>query len=102
MLIQILLEKNIKTSELCKIINKYPQVLVNVKVNQDKKSLYLEDEEIQEEIKNIEQEFKDNGRVIIRASGTEPLIRVMIEGQEQKTIEEKATKLAELVRLKLN
>jgi len=102
MLIQILLEKNIKTSELCKTINKYPQVLVNVKVNQDKKSLYLEDEEIQAEIKNIEQEFKDNGRVIIRASGTEPLIRVMIEGQEQKIIEEKATKLAELVRLKLN
>ena len=102
MLIQILLEKNIKTSELCKVINKYPQVLVNVKVNQDKKSLYLEDKEIQAEIKSIEQEFKDNGRVIIRASGTEPLIRVMIEGQEQKIIEEKATKLAELIKLKLN
>ena len=40
--------------------------------------------------------------MVIRASGTEPLIRVMIEGQEQKTIEEKATKLANLIKVKLN
>ena len=102
MLIQILLEKNVKTSELCNTINKYPQVLINVKVSPDKKTLYLEDEEIQKEIKAIKEEFKDNGRVVIRASGTEPLIRVMIEGQEQKTIEEKATKLANLIKVKLN
>ncbi len=97
MLIQILLEKNMKTSELCKIINKYPQVLVNVKVNNDKKTLYLEDEEIQNET-----EFKENGRVIIRASGTEPLIRVMLEGKEQKKIEQKALELAKLIELRLN
>ena len=102
MLIQILLEENLKISKLCKIINKYPQVLINVKVNNDKKPLYKEDTEIQEEIKNLEAELQDNGRVIIRPSGTEPLIRVMIEGQNQKMIEEKATKLANLIKLKLN
>ena len=102
MLIQILLEKNIKTSELCGTINKYPQVLINVKVDNTKKSLYLEDEEIQTKIKTIENEFKDNGRVVIRASGTEPLIRVMIEGQEQKIIEQKAKELADLIKVKLN
>ena len=102
MLIQILLEENIKISKLCKIINKYPQVLINVKVNNDKKPLYKEDTEIQEEIKNLEAELQDNGRVIIRPSGTEPLIRVMIEGQNKKMIEEKATKLANLIKLKLN
>lgn len=102
LLIQILLEENIKISKLCKIINKYPQVLINVKVNNDKKPLYKEDTEIQEEIKNLEAELQDNGRVIIRPSGTEPLIRVMIEGQNQKMIEEKATKLANLIKLKLN
>ena len=102
MLIQILLEKDVKTSELCKIINKYPQVLINVKVSNDKKSLYLEDKEIQEEIKNIENELKENGRVVIRASGTEPLIRVMLEGKEQRNIEQKASKLANLIKLKLN
>jgi len=102
MLIQILLEKNIETSKLCSTINKYPQILINVKVSNDKKTLYLEDEEIQKEIKNIEDEFRENGRVVIRPSGTEPLIRVMIEGQEQNVIEQKATKLANLIKVKLN
>lgn len=102
MLIQILLEKNAKTSELCSAVKKYPQVLINVKVNNDKKLIYLEDEEIQNEIKDIEAELKENGRVVIRASGTEPLIRVMLEGQEQKDIEQKASKLANLIKIKLN
>lgn len=102
MLIQILLEKNIKPSEACKVVNKYPQVLINVKVNPSKKSLYSTDEEIQKKKKAIEAELNSNGRVIIRQSGTEPLIRVMIEGQEQKDIEEKAKKLANLIKVKLN
>ncbi len=102
MLIQILLEKNMKTSEVCKVITKYPQVLINVKVSNDKKSAYLEDEEIQQEIKTIEKELSNNGRVIIRPSGTEPLIRVMLEGSDKNDIEEKSTKLANLIKLKLN
>ena len=68
----------------------------------DKKTLCTEDAEIQATVKNIEDELKDNGRVIIRPSGTEPLIRVMIEGKEQQDIEEKATKLADLIKIKLD
>ncbi len=102
MLIQILLEKNLSASELCENFNKFPQVLINVKVKNEKKSVYLEDEEIQNTIKKIENELNGNGRVVIRASGTEPLIRVMLEGQNQKGIEEKATKLANLIKIKLN
>ena len=102
MLIQIILEKNMKVSELCSMINKYPHILINVKVSNDKKTLYLEDKEIQDHIAKIENELKDNGRVIIRPSGTEPLIRVMIEGQDQKEIEKMATNLSELIKCKLN
>ena len=102
MLIQILLEKNMKPSEICKIIMKYPQVLVNVKVNNEKKNLYLDDVEIQNEIKTIENDFSGDGRVVIRASGTEPLIRVMLEGKDLKTITEKADALANLIKVKLN
>ena len=102
MLIQIMLEKQEKLSELCKIIKKYPQVLINVKVNNDKKKNYETDEEIQNEIKKLQEEFKDNGRVLVRASGTEPIIRVMIEGENQTEIEEKAQKLADLIKIKLN
>jgi len=102
MLIQIMLEKQAKLSELCNVIKKYPQVLLNVKVNNDKKHNYEIDEEIQNEIKKLQDDFKDNGRVIVRASGTEPIIRVMIEGEDQKEIEEKAQKLGDLIKIKLN
>ena len=102
MLIEIMLEKQAKLSELSKVIKKYPQVLINVKVNNDKKKNYETDEEIQKLVKELQEEFKDNGRVLVRASGTEPIIRVMIEGENQSDIEEKAQKLADLIKIKLN
>lgn len=102
MLIQIMLEKQEKLSELCKVIKKYPQVLINVRVNNDKKKKCETDEEIQNEINKLQEEFKDNGRVLVRASGTEPIIRVMFEGEEQTVIEQRAQKLADLIKLKLN
>ncbi len=102
MLIQIMLEKQAKLSELCRVINKYPQVLLNVRVNNEKKKNCGTDEEIQEEIKKLQQDFKDNGRVLVRESGTEPIIRVMIEGENQEDIQQKAQKLADLIKNKLN
>ena len=102
MLIQIMLEKQEKLSDLCKVVKKYPQVLINVRVNNDKKKNYETDEEIQNAVKELQEEFKDNGRVLVRASGTEPIIRVMIEGEDQADIEEKAQKLANLIKIKLN
>jgi len=101
MLIKTLLENKQEASEARKVIEMFPQVLINAKVNQNKKYDYYEDKEIQEEIKNIEEEFSDNGRVLIRTSGTEPVIRVMIEGTNQEYIKEKAQKLAKLIENKL-
>ena len=63
MFIRTLLESNKKASELCNIIKLYPQVLVNAKVNNDKKFDFDKDEEIKEEIKKLEEEFSGNGRV---------------------------------------
>ena len=97
MLIQILLEKNIKASEARKVIRIYPQVLINSKINPDKKSELETDSVIQKEINKLKEEFKDNGRVLIRPSGTEPLIRVMIEGENQEYITKKAQDLANLI-----
>lgn len=102
MLIQILLEKNVPVSKLCDIITLYPQVMVNVKVKEDKKYEYENNKIIKEEITKIEEEFSKNGRIIIRPSGTEPLIRIMIEGQDQKYITEKAEKLAAIMEKELN
>ncbi len=90
MLIQAILEANKPASEVAKIVTLYPQVLVNAKVSTDKKYDYEKDEEIKEAINKLEEEFAGNGRVLIRPSGTEPLVRVMIEGENQEYITEKA------------
>ena len=100
MLIQSILEQGKTASEVAKIVKLYPQVLVNAKVNSDKKYDYETDEEVQQEIKKLQEEFAGNGRVLIRPSGTEPLVRVMIEGENQKEITEKAEKIAKLIEKK--
>jgi len=102
MLMKALIERNKKASEIRKDINIYPQVLVNAKVKQEKKYDYFEDKEIQAEIKKLEKEFSGDGRVLIRTSGTEPLVRVMIEGNDIKHINNKASELAKLIEKKLN
>jgi len=102
MLIQILLEKDIAASKLCDIIQIYPQVLINAKVNISKKNDYEKDEDIQKMIKELKQEFANDGRVIIRPSGTEPLVRVMIEGKDIELITKKAKNLVTLIEERLN
>ena len=101
LLIRAMLEQNKTASEISSIMKAYPQVLVNAKIKNDNKDKYKNDPEIKAEIAKLETEFSGNGRVLIRASGTEPLIRVMIEGENQEYIKEKATKLAKLIEEKL-
>ena len=101
MLIQAILEENKKASEMTKIIKLYPQVLVNAKVDSSKKYDYDKDDEIKNAIEKLEKEFAGNGRVLIRPSGTEPLVRTMIEGEDQKYITEKANEIAKLIENKL-
>ncbi len=97
MLIQAILESGKNASELSGILQKYPQVLINAKVNSDKKYDYEKNPEIKNAIDELQKEFSGNGRVLIRPSGTEPLVRVMIEGQDKILIEQKARKLADLI-----
>lgn len=100
MLIRALTEEYKKTSDARKIISIYPQVLVNAKVSQERKYDYSEDIEVQKKIEDIEKEFLNNGRVLIRTSGTEPLVRVMIEGKDIDNITKKAEELANLIEKK--
>ena len=101
MLIKALLEENKKASDLRSLVKKYPQVLVNAKVSSEKKYDYEKNEEIKKAINDLEQEFAGNGRVLIRPSGTEPLVRVMIEGENQAYISQKANEIAKLIEEKL-
>ena len=97
MLIQAILESEKKASELGAIVQKYPQVLINAKVDSNKKYDYKKNAEIKKAIEDLEKEFAGNGRVLIRPSGTEPLVRVMIEGKDINVIEAKAKKIANMI-----
>ena len=101
MLIRAILESGKTASEATSIMKAYPQVLINAKVSSDKKYDFDKNPEIKAEIEKLEKEFDGNGRVLIRASGTEPLVRVMIEGEDIKYIEQKAKKIADLITTKL-
>lgn len=86
-----------KASEAASIVKVLPQVLCNAIVKPENKDMYMEDDEISKYIKKLEDEFAGNGRVLIRSSGTEPLVRVMIEGDNHDYIEERAKTLAKMI-----
>lgn len=89
-------------SQLAAIMRQLPQVLVNTTIPNHKKNIYKEDEEIIEAIKKAEKHMKGKGRVLIRPSGTEPLVRVMLEGENQEEINHMAHELAALIGRKAN
>ena len=83
-------------AELTSAMRKFPQILLNVKVASrfDPNDVPL----IQQAVARIEQQLGSEGRVVLRASGTEPVIRVMVEGREEAETRAAATELAEIVR----
>lgn len=99
---ELLMTSNKSMSELSSCMTSYPQVLVNAKVKNELKHDYMDDDDIAREIKKLEDEMKGEGRVLIRPSGTEPLVRVMVEGKDQDKIGTMAKELAKLIEKKLN
>lgn len=97
----ILKESEKTFSELTGIMEELPQVLVNATVPNDKKNIYLEDQEIIDAIKAVEAKLNGVGRVLIRPSGTEPLVRVMLEGKNQEEIDKMAHDLVNLILSKI-
>ena len=96
-LLQVIVDTKKPLSELSKVMEVLPQALVNAKVPNHKKEKYMDYPEIAEAIEVLNKKFSGTGRVLIRPSGTEPLVRVMIEGKDKNMIEEEAKKLAELI-----
>lgn len=96
-LLQVVVETQKPLSELALVMDVLPQALVNAKVPGHKKELYMEYPEIAEAIAELDRRFAGEGRVLIRPSGTEPMVRVMIEGKDKKLIDQEAKKLAELI-----
>jgi phosphoglucosamine mutase len=96
-LLQVVVESGKKVSELASVMTILPQALVNAKVSNRKKEYYMDNKNIADAIADFEKRFAGAGRVLIRPSGTEPLIRVMIEGNNQDFIDREAKALAKLI-----
>ncbi len=96
-LLEVMVNTQKPLSELASIMEVLPQALVNAKVPNHKKHNYMQYPKIAKAIEALEAKFAGEGRVLIRPSGTEPLVRVMIEGKDQKVIDTEAKKLADLI-----
>lgn len=96
-LLKVMTDTKQKLSELAGVMEVLPQALVNAKVPNHKKEHYMDYTEIAEAVQELETKFNGEGRVLIRPSGTEPMVRVMIEGKDQAVIEKEAGKLAQLI-----
>lgn len=100
--LNVIAHTNKSLKELKNIMKKYPQVMINVNATKEQKELYKTNQKIKEEINNIENTLKEEGRVLVRPSGTENLIRVMIEGKDIDTINKHCKELATFIEKELN
>ena len=99
---KILKEKNVKLSELRTCMTKYPQILINIRLTNKAMTLFADNENIKGSIKKAETELSDTGRILVRTSGTEPLVRVMVEGKSESEISRIANEVAEVVKAELS
>jgi len=96
-MLTVLKVKGVKASELAKVMDVYPQVLVNAKIKNEYKNTYMNNEEVSAAVHSLEKKFEGDGRVLIRPSGTEPLVRVMIEGTDIEQMQRDAEELAAII-----
>ena len=101
MILSIMKRTGEKLSQLAKIMERLPQVLINVKVNREGKLSFYTDREIKAEIERVSEILGDRGRILVRVSGTEPLVRVMLEGENLEEIQNLAEEAAQVVRERL-
>ena len=102
MILSIMKRTGEKLSTLAKVMERMPQVLINVKVSTEGKLAFYTDKEVKAEIKRVTEILGDRGRILVRVSGTEPLVRVMLEGENLEEIQSLAEESAQVVRERLS
>ncbi len=100
-LLSLLCRKKEKLSTLAKVMKKCPQAMINLRVSADGKVRYYTDETIKAAVQKVTDELGKTGRIVVRPSGTEPLIRVMVEGDDEVLIEKLANEVAEVIKTQL-
>ena len=88
-------------SDLYAVYTQFPQVLINLTANKEQKQAYKEDEYIAGFIESQQQSLMGMGRVLVRVSGTEPKIRVMVEGEDEAAIQTSAERIADMIRQRI-
>lgn len=101
-LLETVVKSGTTLGELAKVMTVYPQVLINVKVTPEGKKKYNNDEYIISAVQEAEMELNGEGRVLVRVSGTEPLVRVMLEGKDINKITELGNQIADVVKERLS
>ena len=91
-------EKGVKLSRIGGMMERYPQVIINVKADAAQKAKYAADKALAEEISKANASLGRDGRVLVRVSGTEPLLRIMVEGREFDAINDLAVQLGETIK----
>lgn len=100
-LLEVMSQTNKKLSALAKSMTVFPQIMINIKVSDFGKVRFPHDEEIKKAIDTATKELSEKGRVLVRVSGTEPLVRIMVEGEDTEKIKELAEEIAEVVKERL-
>lgn len=101
-LLSLVYRRNAKLSSIATLMERFPQVMINVKVSPDGKRRFYTDKDVKAEIDRVKETLGSRGRILVRLSGTEPLIRVMVEGEDSAEITRLANQTAELIRGKLS
>lgn len=101
-LLSLMRRKGEKLSSLASVMKKCPQTIINLKVTADGKRHYYTDEAIKVAVEKAKADLGDTGRIVVRPSGTEPLIRVMVEGDDTALIEKTAKEVAAVIKKRLS
>lgn len=101
-LLETVVKSGASLAQLSKVMTVYPQVLINVPVTDEGKKKYNNDEYIISAVQEAEMELRGDGRVLVRVSGTEPLVRVMLEGMDTEQITRLGNDIANVVKERLS
>ncbi len=100
-LLSLVHRRNAKMSSIATLMTHYPQILINVKVTNEGKVQFYKNQDIKNKIESVKNELGSDGRILVRLSGTEPLVRVMLEGLDKDQITRLADETADLIRAKI-
>ncbi len=100
-LLSLINRRKAKLSSIATLMERFPQILINVKVPNENKPRFYTDKEIKEEIKRVTNILEGRGRILVRLSGTEPIIRVMLEGEDYAEISRLANETAAVIKDRL-